>query len=79
MYKNRPYFENSGPNWSKLCSFVHKHHISNVIDLIFDKMEKRLCNGDFSFLPVPLVSKVKDQSKLPKSSLVSVWIEKCFV
>ena len=33
-------------------------------------MEKRLCNGDFSFLPVSLVSSVKSQSKLPKSLLV---------
>ena len=30
-----PYFENSGPNWSKLGSFLDKHHISHVIDLIF--------------------------------------------
>ena len=29
-----------------------------------------LCNGDFSFLPLPLVSSVKDQSSLPKSLLV---------
>ena len=27
-------FENSGPNWSKLSSFVDKHHILHVIDLI---------------------------------------------
>ena len=33
-------------------------------------MGKRLCNGDFSFLPMLLVSSVKDQSKLPKSLLV---------
>ena len=33
-------------------------------------MEKRLCNGDFSFLAMPLVSSVKDQSKLPKSLFV---------
>ena len=33
-------------------------------------MENRLCNGDFSFLPMPLVSSFKDQSKLPKSLLV---------
>ena len=33
-------------------------------------MGKRLFNGDFSFLPMPLVSSVKDQSKLPKSLLV---------
>ena len=30
----------------------------------------KLCNGDFSFLPMPLVSSVKDQSKLPESLLV---------
>ena len=33
-------------------------------------MGKRVCNGDFSFLPIPLVSIVKDQSKLPESLLV---------
>ena len=33
-------------------------------------MGKKLCNGDFSFLPIPLVSSVKDQSKLPKSLLL---------
>ena len=33
-------------------------------------MEKRLCNGDFSFLPIPLVSSIKNQSKLLKSLLV---------
>ena len=33
-------------------------------------MGKRLCEGDFSFLPMPLVSSVKDQPKLPESLLV---------
>ena len=34
-------------------------------------MGKRLlCNGDFSFLPMPLVSSVNNQSKLQKSLLV---------
>ena len=33
-------------------------------------MWKRLCNGDFSFLPMLLVSNVKKQSKPPKSLLV---------
>ena len=33
-------------------------------------MGKRLSNGDFSIFPVPLVSSVKNQSKLPKSLLV---------
>ena len=33
-------------------------------------MGKRLCNSDFSFLPIPLVSSVKDHAKLPKSLLV---------
>ena len=33
-------------------------------------MGKRLCNGDFSFLPIPLVVSVKYRSKLPKSLLV---------
>ena len=32
-------------------------------------MGERLCNGDFSFLPMAPVSSVKDQSKLPKSLL----------
>ena len=63
-------YENSGPNWSKLGSFIDKRHIIHVIDLILYKMGKRLCNSDFSFLPMPLVSIVKDQSKLPKSLLV---------
>ena len=33
-------------------------------------MGKGVFNGDFSFLPMPLVSSVKDKSKLPKSLLV---------
>ena len=33
-------------------------------------MEKKLCNDNFSYLPMPLVSGVKDQFKLPKSLLV---------
>ena len=33
-------------------------------------MGKRLCNGDILFLPLSLVLRVKDQSKLPKSLLV---------
>ena len=33
-------------------------------------MGKTLFNGEFSFLPMPLVSSIKDQSKLPKSLLV---------
>ena len=33
-------------------------------------MRKRLCNGDVSFLPMSLVSSVKNQSKLPKLLLV---------
>ena len=36
----------------------------------FYKTGKRLCNGDLSFLSMPLVSSVKGQSKLPKSLLV---------
>ena len=35
VYKNRAYFETSGPKWSKLGSFVNKHYILHVIDLIF--------------------------------------------
>ena len=67
MYNNCPYFENSGPNWSKLGICVNEDHILYVIDLILDKMGKRLCNSDFARLPMPLVSSVKDQSELPKS------------
>ena len=33
-------------------------------------MGETVCNGDFSFLPLPLVFSIKDQSKLPKSLLV---------
>ena len=33
-------------------------------------MGERLCNGDFPFLPMPLVSSTKDQSELPKVLLV---------
>ena len=33
-------------------------------------MGKWLCDDDFSFLPMALVSNVKDPSKLPKSLLV---------
>ena len=33
MYKNRMHFQNSGPNQSKLGSFVDKHHIIHVIVL----------------------------------------------
>ena len=69
MHKNRAYFENSGPNWSKLGSFADKHYILHVIYFL-DKMGERLCNSNFSFLPMPLVSSVKNQSKLPKSLLV---------
>ena len=77
MYKNCPYFENSGPNWGEVGSFVDKHHTSPVIDLIFGRNGKRLCNGDFSFLPMPLVLSVNDQSELQKAYwlVVSVWIE----
>ena len=38
-------------------------------------MRERLCNRDFLLLPIPLVSSVKDQFKLPKSLLVAV---QCF-
>ena len=35
---------------------------------LLDKMGRRLCGGDFSFLPMLLlVSSLKDQSKQPKS------------
>ena len=33
-------------------------------------MGKRLCDEDFSFLTMPLVSSIKDQSKLPKRLLL---------
>ena len=52
--------------WSKHSSFVDKHQISDVID----KLRKRMCNSDFSVLP--LVSSVKCQSKRPKK-LVGRW------
>ena len=67
MYKNRTYFENSGPNWSQLSSFVDKRHILHVIDLIWRKW---LCDGDFSFLLMPLVSSVENLSELSESLLV---------
>ena len=41
-----------------------------MIDLIFGQNRKKLCNGDFSSLSMPLVSSVEDQSKLPKDLLV---------
>ena len=34
-------------------------------------MGERLCDGDFSILPLPPVRSVKNQSKLPKILLVS--------
>ena len=33
-------------------------------------LKKKMCNGEFSFLPMPLVSSMKYQSKLPKILLV---------
>ena len=45
-----------GPNWSKLGSFVDKHHILHVTDLIFGSNGKKLCHGDFSCLPMLLKS-----------------------
>ena len=68
MYKNCPYFENSGPNcsWSKLGSFVDKHKILHVI---LNKVRKRLFDSEFSFLPMPVASSIKNQFKLPKSLL----------
>ena len=33
-------------------------------------MGNRQFNGNFSFLPMPLISIVKDQSKLPESLLI---------
>ena len=35
VYKNLPYYGNSGPNWSKLGSFIDKQHILHMTDLIF--------------------------------------------
>ena len=34
--------------------------------------EGKLCNGELSFMPMPLVSRVKNQSKLLKSFLAGV-------
>ena len=40
-------------------------------------MEKRACIGDFSFLPMPLVSEsAKDQSKQPKIPLVGQCLDR---
>ena len=40
-------------------------------------MGKRLCNSDFSFLPIPLVSSVKNQSKSQKNLLVGgQWLDR---
>ena len=33
-------------------------------------MGRRLCDDNFLFMPMPIVSSVKDQSKLPNSLLV---------
>ena len=41
VYKNLEYFENIGPNWSKLGSFVDKHRTLDVIDLIFGSIGKK--------------------------------------
>ena len=41
-----------------------------MTDLILGQNGERPCNDDFSYLPMPPVSRVKDQSKLPKSLLV---------
>ena len=43
---------------------------ANLAVKFLDKMGKRLCNGDFSLLSLPLVSNVKNQPELPKSLLV---------
>ena len=32
VYENHTYFENSGSTWTKLGSFVDKHHMLHVID-----------------------------------------------
>ena len=55
VYKNLKYFENIASNWSKLGSLVDKRHMLHVIDLILDKLGKRICNSEFSFLLMPLV------------------------
>ena len=55
---------------SSVCCLPWLHSFPVVIDLIFGQNGERLCNSDFSFLPMPLVSSVKDQPKLSKSLLV---------
>ena len=35
VHKTLGYFEHIDLNWSKLGSFIDKHHILDVIDLIF--------------------------------------------
>ena len=73
MYKIAGILRNSDPNWSKLGSFVDKHHVLHVLDSIFGKNWEKRCNGGFSFLLMALVLSVKSQSKLAKSSLVNRW------
>ena len=74
--KNSNFFENIGPNWSKLGSFEDKHYILHVVFISFwIEWGKGYVTVIFLFLPMPLVSSVKNQSKnyyhkLPKSLLV---------
>ena len=35
VQKSPLFFANTGPNWSKLGSFVDKHHILDAIDVTF--------------------------------------------
>ena len=70
VYKTFEYFEDIGPTkLEQLDSFVNKNHLLYVTDLIVDKLDKRICNNDFSFLIIPLVTSIKHQCKLPKSLL----------
>ena len=49
----------------KTCNQIALRNIQLLV-----QTEKRICNSDFSFLPMPLVSSVKYQSKVSKSLFV---------
>ena len=41
LYKNRPYFENSGRNWSKLGSLVGQLILLHKVYFIFGNIENK--------------------------------------
>ena len=73
-YKN---FEHLGKWVVTVVNSVDTHQILHGYQ--FKKLDKmgKIYNSDLSFVPMPLVSNFKDQSKLPKSffKAVIVWIE----